>query len=207
MQMASIETILADISHIAHTKEHPIVLMMGLSGAGKTHISNMMAGMQPNIRVISFDWWIREPSNIRRAAIAQAYDHDKTMPDPITWYAWEQCKSDIVTLQSTGKLTRHAMWNQLTGDKDLTISIKLQKHDVILIEGMYLMEHGIGELADYIIIIHTDPDTAIAASTSRRAHQSTDTYQFVKSRWIREYDMPYIERYLNQADAVIQNYR
>ena len=205
MNFKTLEEVNTDLLRLANGQKTPLAIMMGLSGAGKSHLSAELSKINPRLLTVSFDWWIKDPSNLRRAQIARDYEKNGTMPNPLSWYDWEQFKTDLTTLRSSGMLKRKGMWNQHTGEKDLAINLSLPKEGIILVEGMYLMENGMDQLVDYVIIVLTEPDQAIRASSARRAQPSENTYREVKARWIREYDAPYIERYVNSANAVIAN--
>lgn len=207
MNYRSLQDVSEELRNLTHTGQPHLAIMLGLSGAGKSYLSKKLSSALPNLVVISFDWWIKDPSPKRRAAIADEYEKSGEMPNPLSWYDWAAFKADIKTLQETGKLHKTGAWNQETGEKDLYISITLPTDGIILVEGMYLMEAEINPLVDYVIIVLTDAEKAIAASSSRRAHNSEALYRAVKARWIREYDAPYLQRYLEQADAVIDNTR
>ena len=205
MQYKDVNQIANELGTLAQYKERPIVTVMGLSGAGKSYTSKQLEQVLNHACVVSFDWWIREPSSVRRALIASAYEENGTMPDPLSWYDWEAFETSLHVLQTTGSLTLVGMWNQQTGEKDLDLNLHVPNDGIVIVEGMYLMEYGVRQFVDYSIVIDTNPTAAIMASTSRRSQQSSSTYQTVKARWIREYDVPYIARYIQTADAVINN--
>ncbi len=183
----------------------PIVFITGLSGSGKTTLASKLRDASDEIIVISFDWWIKDASPLRRAKIVDDYEKTGDIPNPLEWYDWQKFHDDMNNLQSTGKLIFHRAWNQTTGEKDLDLELQVGHDGIIVIEGMYLFEDLTRTLANYIIMIEPDIDKATQRAQARHQQRNPGDYLAIKERWHREYDVSYLKKHAEKVHLLISN--
>ncbi|MGB4759140.1 MAG: hypothetical protein WBP26_03710 [Candidatus Saccharimonadales bacterium] len=203
---ASIEQISQNILGVRAKKKRPIVFVTGLSGSGKTTLASKISQTSDKVSVISFDWWIKDSSPVRRGKIVEDYRISNEIPNPLEWYSWKKFSDNLITLQTTGTLDFQGAWDQSTGEKDLNLNLEVPDDGVIVVEGMYLFEESTRNLADYTIMIEPDIDNATKRAQVRHQSRNPEEYLAIKERWHREYDVPYLQGYQSGVDLVVKNH-
>lgn len=189
-----------------------VVGVCGLGGAGKSTLCREIAQQADYpCAVFEIDWYLTHTSQARRASILGALseqgDELEFWRNPTNWYDWSLLTSDLEGLRDTGKFARSELWRQSSGEKDLTQTIALASPGIILCEGIYLLHETIRPLFDYMFLLESDSQTALARSASRDSHRNPDRYRAFKESVTRDFDIPYFSRFGASADAVLFSQR
>ena len=192
------------IAAINRTIDRPIIFVTGPSGSGKTTLARQLATATAGA-CLSFDWWIKDDSNTRRQKIIADYKRTGDIPNPLTWYDWDSLIAQLLSLQATGELRLNNAWDQSSGEKNLSISIN-SAHGPIVVEGVYLFEPYVRELANLIILIQSDMERSTLAALQRQAHRNPNEYLKIKKLWYIGFDKPYFDSHIEDADIIFKGW-
>ncbi len=188
-----------------------IVFVCGFGGAGKTTLChNLAAKMNPPGIIFETDWYAKYPTKERRSRIESAIASKDGLliereENPKNWYDWSALISDLESLKESGYLELRNVWNQGTGEKDLSIDLQLPASgdSVIICDGIYLLHDEIKFIADLIILLDTPMNACLERAAARDNHRSSKQYLDYKAHLAEKYDQPYFDRFRKNAHLVI----
>ena len=200
------------IAKLLKNKKRPILFICGLGGSGKTTLAKQIESEADISSVaVHSDWWLKYSTVVRKKRIKDALDSGDSKlieqeENPQNWYKrWETLSTNLHTLQSTGKLTIHSAWNQKTGEKDLTVKLKVPENGLIIFDGIYLLHPEIAYTADFIVLLDLPPEVCRKRSEKRDSHRSSPEYLAYKASLLQKYDIPYFDKYRSNADYLLNN--
>ncbi len=188
-----------------------VVFVCGLGGVGKTEFCRQAAALcNSPAAYIQADWYLADASHTRHHKIAQIFAaHQENDPNgygnPQNWYDLEVFTDDLAKLQTTGNLSVAGAWNQLSGEKDLDVTVQAETNAIIWCDGIYLLHAPIKDAADAIVLLEASNQDVRLRTQKRDQHRSPKSYLVQKDTLMHIFDVPYFERYQGAADIVIDN--
>lgn len=198
------------IRAIENKKEHPVVFVCGLGGAGKTTFAKQLVAQNPGSILLHLDWYATYPTKERKKRIAEAVESEDPVrieqeENPKNWYSWEEFKKDLRQLQRDGDIDIRSAWNQANGEKDLDVKLSFggKKDGFIICEGIYLLHPDVAVMGDLIILLDISVEEARRRAESRDDHRSSPEYLAYKASLTAKYDLPYFAQNKGAADVVL----
>ena len=196
------------IESLLQEKERIIVFVCGLGGAGKTTFANNLVEQDVNSIALHSDWWLKYPTLERRKRIQNAIESGdensiEIEENPKNWYDWESMKEDILLLQEKGRVDVHDAWNQNTGLKNLKVPLEFFHKGVIICDGIYLLHPEIVDIADFTVLLDVPFEVCRKRSDKRDEHRNSSEYLALKAHLTEKYDVPYFEKYRNNANLIM----
>lgn len=188
-----------------------VVFVCGLGGAGKSEFcSNIQAALGREAFIVRNDWYLIYSSSERRNRIEQALDSNNAdrieqEANPQNWYDWDKLAVDLEALRSLGSLQLVNVWNQQTGEKDLSVDVRVGSDAVIICDGIYLLDPEVQTLSDVTVLLEVSPKVARQRAEKRDEHRSESAYLQLKDSLMQRYDIPYFEKHRDAADIIINN--
>ena len=200
-----ISPLLADIAAIKAAVEalckegSPVTIFInGLPGSGKTTFAKHLARQYPGqAAVLGLDWFVYESSRQRKAGILQAVAQGdagaiRTKTNPLNWYDFNHFYQALQTLQQAHRLELDTLWNQQSGELDLSVSLQIpDQGGIIVCEGAYLMDQRARAHGDIIVLLEVSLQTCQMRMAARDGHRNGPEYLQVKQKITLDYDIPY----------------
>jgi len=195
------------------TKElrHATVFVCGLAGAGKTTLCHGLIELLPSgSTILRQDWFTRFITQERLARIASARDSGDTIAlereeNPFNWHdlgAFFECAERLVR---TGGLVLRGAFDQRTGRKDATFSVKLGgSSSLLLCDGIYLLHPLARMYSDQVVFIDIPFETSVERVRGRDGHRASDEYLRFKAGLRRKHDLPYATKWRKDTDIVMR---
>lgn len=210
--ISSIHSELVSIINSLPTKNtRKIIFICGLGGAGKTEFSNSLHKQLGESSVIfRHDWYLKYPTLVRKERMRQAVASKDSQrinaeENPVNWMDDDAFVKDLKEFRDTGALSLTNVWNQQTGDRDLSLEITSEPHGIIIVEGIYLLHEPVARLADLTIRLEISPEIARQRANQRDKYRSDVEYLAYKQQLVQKYDLPYFAKYTHNIDITIDN--
>lgn len=180
----------------------------GLGGTGKSTLCRALAKhYAPNVLLVETDWYLTLSSSARKSAVLTALQRRdvadiERWSDPSAWYDWDAFICDLDHLRTAGELHLNAAWRQSTGEKDLTVNLRVSNpsRTVLVFDGIYLLHPPIRGLLDQVMLLEDSAEAARVRAEGRDAHRVESAYLQFKADVARSFDVPYFERLSASAD-------
>ena len=128
-----------------------LVLVTGMSCSGKTTIAKKLSLMNPEITVVSLDWFYKETQSSTKREDCELIDFDH--PDA---FDWERVHRVLGLLLSGIDVIISTMYNFQTLKHEQCEEFMLRSNNVILFEGIFVAYDSFSrERADFILFANT----------------------------------------------------
>lgn len=155
--------------------ETNLILITGITGSGKTTISNIL-NTNDKITKISLDWFYKDiPNNIN----PEIYDFDD--PSAIDWID----VTNVIKKLLNNEEVQLIVYDFTTHKHNTNVpKIILKPNELIILEGVFAAHDSyINSLAKKIIYISTDTSLCLARRIKRDINERGRTLDFVLHQW------------------------